>query len=257
MATVFMTLYGKEGLRELALQNLSKAHYLGGKLKPRFSGPYFNEFVAMPQRAPPTKSIGKLLDRRRSSAACRSIASIRNSRAAMLLCATEMSKRSDMDAVVIGVSIMIKKVRKHIVQNEPLIFERSSPGKNGYQLPALDVPAVDPAEALGAQNVRGEIEGFPEVSEVDVIRHFTRLSTWNYAIDLGHVSARLLHHEVQPARQRAGGAARRTGLGASVSAGGALAGRDGSDARIWKTRCSKSPAWTPSRCSRPPARMAS
>jgi len=80
---------------------------------------------------------------------------------------------------------MIRKVRKHIVQNEPLIFERSSPGKNGCQLPALDVPLVDPAAALGAQNVRGEIEGFPEVSEVDVIRHFTRLSTWNYAIDLG------------------------------------------------------------------------
>ena len=39
MATVFMTIYGKEGLRELALQNLSKAHYLGSKLKPRFTGP--------------------------------------------------------------------------------------------------------------------------------------------------------------------------------------------------------------------------
>ena len=33
--------------------------------------------------------------------------------------------------------------------------------------------------------MRDEIEGFPEVSEVEVIRHFTRLSTWNYAIDLG------------------------------------------------------------------------
>src|SRR5262249_50442555 len=45
MATVFMTVYGKEGLRELALQNLAKAHYLAGKLKPRFAGPFFNEFV--------------------------------------------------------------------------------------------------------------------------------------------------------------------------------------------------------------------
>ncbi|MDE3196763.1 MAG: aminomethyl-transferring glycine dehydrogenase subunit GcvPB [Acidobacteriota bacterium] len=80
---------------------------------------------------------------------------------------------------------MIKKVRPHLTQNEDLIFERSSPGKIGYQLPDLDVPAVDPAEALGASNVRAGIEGFPEVSEVEVIRHFTRLSTWNYAIDLG------------------------------------------------------------------------
>ena len=55
----------------------------------------------------------------------------------------------------------------------------------GYQLPALDVPEVDAAAALGGENVRDEITDFPEVSEVDVIRHFTRLSTWNYAIDLG------------------------------------------------------------------------
>jgi glycine dehydrogenase subunit 2 len=80
---------------------------------------------------------------------------------------------------------MIRKSRPHLVQNEPLLFESSSPGKKGYQLPVLDVPAVDPAQALGAENVRKEIEGFPEVSEVEAIRHFTRLSTWNYAIDLG------------------------------------------------------------------------
>ncbi|HTS61622.1 MAG TPA: aminomethyl-transferring glycine dehydrogenase subunit GcvPB [Candidatus Acidoferrales bacterium] len=80
---------------------------------------------------------------------------------------------------------MIKKVTPHISQNEALIFERSSPGKKAYQLPELDVPPVDPADALGACNVRREIEGFPEVSEVEAIRHFTRLSTWNYAIDYG------------------------------------------------------------------------
>jgi glycine dehydrogenase subunit 2 len=80
---------------------------------------------------------------------------------------------------------MITKVRSHLSQNEPLLFERSSPGKVAWQLPELDVAAVDPAEALGAANVRSEIEGFPEVSEVEAIRHFTRLSTWNYSIDHG------------------------------------------------------------------------
>ena len=80
---------------------------------------------------------------------------------------------------------MIRKARTHVNQNEPLLFELSSPGKVGYQLPPLDVPPVDAAAALGAQNVRGEIEDFPEVSEVEAIRHFTRLSTWNYSIDLG------------------------------------------------------------------------
>ena len=38
---------------------------------------------------------------------------------------------------------------------------------------------------LGADYLRQGVEGFPEVSEIEVIRHFTRLSTWNYAIDLG------------------------------------------------------------------------
>jgi glycine dehydrogenase subunit 2 len=80
---------------------------------------------------------------------------------------------------------VIKKVRSHPSQNEALLFERSSPGKGAWQLPELDVPAVDASVALGAANVRAEIPGFPEVSEVEAIRHFTRLSTWNYAIDHG------------------------------------------------------------------------
>ena len=80
---------------------------------------------------------------------------------------------------------MIRKVHSHPSQNEALLFERSSPGKRAWQLPELDVPAVDASVALGAGNVRAEIPGFPEVSEVEAIRHFTRLSTWNYAIDYG------------------------------------------------------------------------
>ncbi len=77
------------------------------------------------------------------------------------------------------------KTRPHLSQNEKLLFELSTPGKRGYQLPPLDVPEVDPTQTLGAANLRAEIKDFPEVSEVEVIRHFTRLSTWNYGIDLG------------------------------------------------------------------------
>ena len=80
---------------------------------------------------------------------------------------------------------MIGKVRPHPSQNEALLFEIGSPGKRAYQLPELDVPAVGAAEALGAENVRGSIDGFPEVSEVEAVRHFTRLSSWNYSIDHG------------------------------------------------------------------------
>jgi len=75
--------------------------------------------------------------------------------------------------------------RTHISQDEPLVFELSSPGKRAWQLPELDVPPVDPEQVLGQDRVRAEIEGFPEISEVEAVRHFTRLSTWNYAIDLG------------------------------------------------------------------------
>ncbi|MDJ0787510.1 MAG: aminomethyl-transferring glycine dehydrogenase subunit GcvPB [Myxococcota bacterium] len=72
-----------------------------------------------------------------------------------------------------------------IAYEEPLLFERSVEGRVGYQLPRADVPEVDPAELLGADGVRDDLPGLPEVSEVEVVRHFTRLSTWNAAVDLG------------------------------------------------------------------------
>jgi glycine dehydrogenase subunit 2 len=77
------------------------------------------------------------------------------------------------------------QARPHVTRNEDLIFERTSPGKWGAELPPLDVPAVRPEQLLGVELFREDVEGFPEVSELEVVRHFTRLSTWNYAIDLG------------------------------------------------------------------------
>src|ERR1700726_4358430 len=79
---------------------------------------------------------------------------------------------------------MTRKATRHTSQNEGLIFEKSSEGKRAYKLPPLDVPEVDPAALLGESHrkVAGDM---PEVSEIEIIRHFTRLSTWNYAIDLG------------------------------------------------------------------------
>ena len=79
----------------------------------------------------------------------------------------------------------IRKAATHVTQSEALLFEKSSPGKRAYALPPLDVPRVDPARGLGPAQVRREISGFPEVSEVEIIRHFTRLSTWNYGVDTG------------------------------------------------------------------------
>jgi len=63
----------------------------------------------------------------------------------------------------------------------PLIFEHSKRGRRGYRLPALDVPQAELAPSL----MRDEIADEVEVSEVDVIRHFTRLSKLNVSIDAG------------------------------------------------------------------------
>jgi len=77
-----------------------------------------------------------------------------------------------------------RKATRHISENEGLIFEKSSPGKAAWKLPPLDVPEVDTSKLLGASE-RKDLGHMPEVSEIEIIRHFTRLSTWNYAIDLG------------------------------------------------------------------------
>ena len=80
----------------------------------------------------------------------------------------------------------IKKVTQHPTQNEGLIFERSQTGRIGYSLPKLDVDAVALDDILPAALRRDDdLNDVPEVSEVDVITHFTRISTWNYSIDLG------------------------------------------------------------------------
>lgn len=98
MATVFMTVYGKQGLRELAEQNLAKAHYLAGKLPLKFGGPFFNEFVAKSGNKGVAAIHRSLLDKKiigglplerfyPELAGC------------VLLCATETSRREQMDLV--------------------------------------------------------------------------------------------------------------------------------------------------------------
>jgi len=80
----------------------------------------------------------------------------------------------------------ITKVSSHISLNEQLIFERSQQGRIGYRLPPLDVDETPVDEILAPALRRDDdLAGLPEVSEVDVIRHFVRMSTWNYSIDLG------------------------------------------------------------------------
>ena len=81
--------------------------------------------------------------------------------------------------------VKVPAAARHIVRNEDLIFERSRAGRRGYLLPELDVPSEEVASLLPADVVRDDIPGMPEVSEFQVVRHFTRLSTWNYGVDTG------------------------------------------------------------------------
>src|SRR5438876_7624899 len=78
-----------------------------------------------------------------------------------------------------------RRTETHFLLNERLVFEEGVAGRRAFDLPALDVPSEDLSELVGAGVLRNGIAGMPELSEVDVVRHFTRLSTWNYHIDLG------------------------------------------------------------------------
>jgi glycine dehydrogenase subunit 2 len=68
---------------------------------------------------------------------------------------------------------------------EKLLFEKDHPGRIGVSLPEPDVPKADPAAVLGPLVRTAPLARLPEMSEVDVVRHFTRLSTYNYAVDYG------------------------------------------------------------------------
>jgi len=63
---------------------------------------------------------------------------------------------------------------------EPLLCEISVPGRVGFRFPQPDVPLSPLPESL----VRTDLP-LPELYEVDVIRHFTRLSQLNYGVDTG------------------------------------------------------------------------
>jgi len=104
MATVFMTVYGKQGLRELAEQNLAKAHYLAGCVKPRFTGKFFNEFVVRAEGKSPGE-INKTLLKKKIVGGLplgRFYPELADS---LLVCATETTRRADMDMLAAQLAV--------------------------------------------------------------------------------------------------------------------------------------------------------
>lgn len=67
-----------------------------------------------------------------------------------------------------------------ITQNEPLLWEKGRKGREGYSMPDQDVEMA-PID----QELVGDGPDFPDFSEVDVVRHYTRLSQWNFGVDTG------------------------------------------------------------------------
>jgi len=67
-----------------------------------------------------------------------------------------------------------------LILNEPLLWEKGRPGRHGFSFPARDVEAGNLSE-----NLTGPGPDFPDLSEVDVVRHYTRLSQWNFGVDTG------------------------------------------------------------------------
>ena len=68
-----------------------------------------------------------------------------------------------------------------LILNEPLLWEKGRPGRSAMSVPEADVPA---APALPPE-LAGEGPDWPDLSELEVVRHYTRLSTWNFGVDTG------------------------------------------------------------------------
>ncbi|MEM5015630.1 aminomethyl-transferring glycine dehydrogenase subunit GcvPB [Metabacillus indicus] len=70
-------------------------------------------------------------------------------------------------------------------ENQPLIFELTKPGRTGYSLPEMDIPEQSANELIPADYLRTEEAELPEVSELDIMRHYTALSKRNHGVDSG------------------------------------------------------------------------
>ena len=77
----------------------------------------------------------------------------------------------------------MKPLARRSIVPESTVFELSSPGRGGWRLPPIDVPEIDLDEAFGPENVRSAPAELPELTEPEVVRHFTRLAELNHHVD--------------------------------------------------------------------------
>ncbi len=69
--------------------------------------------------------------------------------------------------------------------DQALVFESSKPGRTGYSLPATEIPAYPIIDLIPEEYIRTESPALPEMSELDIMRHYTALSNRNHGVDSG------------------------------------------------------------------------
>src|SRR6185312_10264810 len=75
--------------------------------------------------------------------------------------------------------------RRKLMSTEKLIFEMGAPGRRAALLPAMDVPTKPLNQLVPQDMLRAEPAPLPEVSEIEVVRHYTHLSQRNFGVDTG------------------------------------------------------------------------
>ena len=121
---------------------------------------------------------------------------------------------------------------KGLIFDEPALFDLGSPGRKAYSLPTSEIPDIDPKTVLPSDEVRDPVDHLPELTELDVVRHFTPPVAMEFQHRRQFLSARLLHHEVQPETQRRYGATARPQPASSLRAGNIVAGQSAVDVRV-------------------------
>ncbi len=208
-ATVHLALLGPQGLRERGELCLQRAHHLQRELcalpgvAPAITGPFFAEFaLALPchaedfREAMRVRGIDPGVPLDRLDLGCSPV--LADLAAEVLLVAVTEVNSPDALADYVAPrtkcppsrrSFRMPAIRKGPLMNrnrlEPLIFDKSAPGHRGTDLPPAGVPVIDVGTLLPGVALRKSAPRLPELSELQVVRHYTRLSHLNQSVDTG------------------------------------------------------------------------
>ena len=256
-ATIFMETLGKQGLREMAWQNVQKAAYAADRLAavPGVKKGFTRAGLQRIRHRPP-QALGRgrrrRCRRRASSAASASGRPIPSSRTPSSSASPSSGRRTR------SIAWPGRSRRCCHDQRDPRTphFRDQRGGQAGVRAARPGRPRKEgPAGRRGP--APQEIEDFPEVSETEIVRHFTRLSQKNYCVDLGLYPLGSCTMKYNPKiNERLVGPPRVRRL-ASARARRPRPGRTSRSSKRSRAFSARSPAWTPSRSSRRPGPTAS